>query len=168
MGYEKRRENIEKRRMSTMRREIENDIERKGDAAHLKKLIFHRIERFILPGIFVGSLRALVLVHDLMRNLPVLEIATTASREDKKDEFAVADKLRRKRRHVSPAISLHIRRDMFFPVTFSHFSSPLPSPLSSSTTVLVTSYPYGFTSFLLLFIAPFVNPTFLKNYRPRN
>lgn len=55
--------------------------------------------------------------------------------------FVAPDKLRRKRRHMSPAIFLHIRRDMFFPLCPCIFlPSHLPSSISSSTCILTDLY----------------------------
>lgn len=99
-----------------------NDIEREKRRNRIERLRsqFFIVDRAICPRIFLGSLRALPLVHDHMQDLATLEIvasqAATTSYKNKKEEFATPDKLRRKCRHMSPTIFLHIRRDMFFPV----------------------------------------------------
>lgn len=115
------------------------------------KSIFHRIERFALPRIFLGSPKESPHLRMILQDLPAFEIPASSYDyvEGKKKSFPAPDKLRRKRRHMSPAIFLHIRRDMFFPQCPRIFrSSHLPPRLLNV---------YGFISFLLLFITSLVN-----------
>lgn len=128
----------------------EKDIERgKGKETVIEwkswKSIFHRIVRFA-----VTSPRALPLAISCRISSPLFEIVAsqtaTTSCEDKKEEFATPDKLRCKRRHVSPTIFLpHSPRSVFLRYV-PHFSFPSrpPSP-RLHYVVLVTPCPCGFT-----------------------